>query len=264
MRTAIFLFFLLWSSFLQAQHRIDFKSASLDTLENLIRVRYDLKGKNKRAYNINLYYSDNQGNTFRGPLRSVYGDVGEGFAPGPDKQITWEFKKDNPYFRGKKQVTFRIEAIELPKIGKGGPQHAVKSLLVPGWGDLYVRDGYNYWWITALAYGGVAGGITTHFIAKNAYNKHQNRVADNAPDHRSYLTRAELYNNWSVALLSVGITTWATDVLGVYIKGKKNRKLYPDAENRPETEAKPTAKLEPLVVPSFGYQPNQYGFLLKF
>ncbi|TAF63598.1 MAG: hypothetical protein EAZ55_13495 [Cytophagales bacterium] len=222
--------------------RVNFNSAELNPANNTIQIVYDLKGFKKRYYNTHLYYSNNNGNSFKGPLRAVIGEIGDSLKAGEFKKVQWEFMKDNPYFDGK-NITFRVEAIEVPKVATGGPKNALYSLMVPGWGDYKVRNGYNYKWITIGTYTLLGAGIFFQTKSLLAYQEYLDRKPNSIDDHNRLFNTANTDTKIAAAFFITAGACWLADIIGVYWKGKQNQKKYnPKEEEEEETSSiwKPT------------------------
>jgi formylglycine-generating enzyme required for sulfatase activity len=71
-------------------------------------ISYDLNGPATESYQISLYMSKDNGNTWLGPLKTVRGNVGSGIKPGNGKKITWEVLADYEYITG--NVRFKVKA----------------------------------------------------------------------------------------------------------------------------------------------------------
>ncbi|OJJ21562.1 hypothetical protein BKI52_13545 [marine bacterium AO1-C] len=258
--------------FFSKKASLKYKSINLDTAQNTITLHYDLKGPSNRLYITRLYYSSNNGNGFKGPLRSVSGDAGDSIAVGDNKKIVWTFVKDNPYFTGK-NIIFKIEATEKPKIAKGGPKNALKSLMFPGLGDYKVRNGYHYEWIPTATFVMLGAGIFFRFNADKLYQDYEDRLPNSENDYNALFNRAQTRNILSQGLLMAGAALWIGDIVGVYLRGKKNQKKFaPKKDKKKEDE---TANLElkrgmrllpTKVVPSINTQIgySQLSFIWKF
>lgn len=230
--------------------KVKFLNVSLDTSTNTINIKYDLRGPKNRYYNLKLLYSNNRGNSFKGPLRSLKGNFGDSIRVGKGKEVKWEFLKDNPYFNGK-NIMFRIEATEVPKIAKGGPKSALWSLLLPGLGDLKVRNGYHYEWIAATTYVLLGGGVFFYIKANRELNDYNNRIPNTQDEHDRLFRSARNSRNLAYGLFIAGGAVWLADVVGVYLRGLKNRRMFAPKK---EEENKKTAWLRPLIIPNI----NQY------
>ncbi|NJO01328.1 MAG: hypothetical protein HC880_06215 [Bacteroidia bacterium] len=208
---------------------------NLNIRDTSIVIQYKLEGPGRRYYTTRLYYSNNGGNSFKGPLRSLEGDIGDSIRVGDPKQVAWTFREDNPYFDGK-NIMFRLEAIEIPKIANGGPENALRSLLIPGLGDTKVRNGYNYGWITALTYGCLGTGAIFHIQARQDYNDYEARIPNTEEEHQNLFNRAERNQNLAEGFFIAGATIWVADVIGVYIRGLKNRRRITAEREKAEGE----------------------------
>ncbi len=252
----LFVFIIVSTEISQAQIfysrpvKVKFLGANLDTATNTIQIKYDLRGPKRRYYNLRLLYSNNNGNSFKGPLRSLKGDFGDSIRVGKAKTVSWEFLKDNPYFNGK-SIMFIIEAEEIPKIAKGGPKNALWSLLLPGLGDLKVRNGYHYEWIAASTYLLLGAGAFFYVKASRELQDYNNRIPNTLDDHERLFRNARTDRNLSYGFFIAGGAIWLADIVGVYLRGLKNKRKF--APKKVE-EDKKTAWLRPLIVPNI----NQY------
>lgn len=256
--------------FFSKKASLKYKSISLDTAKNTITLDYDLNGPSNRFYVTRLYYSSNNGLSFKGPLRSVKGAAGDSIKAGDNKKMVWSFVKDNPYFNGK-NIIFKIEATEIPKVAKGGPRNALKSLMLPGLGDYKVRNGYHYEWIPATTFALLGAGVFFRFNADKLYRDYEDRLPNSESDYNALFNRAQTRNVLSQGLLVAGAALWLGDVVGVYLRGKKNQKKF--APKKDKKEEKETADLKrgirllpSQVVPSINTQIgySQLSFIWKF
>ncbi|TAE73156.1 MAG: hypothetical protein EAZ85_07805 [Bacteroidetes bacterium] len=243
--------------------KVDFKESSikLNQADTTISITYDLKAAPNRYYKARLFYSNNKGNSFKGPLFSVKGDIGDSIKPGKNKQASWSFKKDNPYFDGK-NIMFKLDITEIPKISTGGPKYALRSLLVPGWGDTKVRNGYNYGVITIATYGCLITGAIFQLEANRRYNRYTDRLANSSAEHESLYKQAQNSKNLATAFFATGAGIWIADVVGVYIRGVKNRRRVAAEKRKLEEEKgnETTLKVFPLI----DGQSTQMGLSFKF
>lgn len=235
---------------------------SLNQTDTTISIPYTLKGYRTRFYIVKLSYSNNNGTSYKGPLRSVSGDVGDSIRAGKNRKIAWKFKNDNPYFDGK-NISFKLEAIEMPKIAIGGPRNALRSMLMPGLGDSKVRNGYNYGWIAAGTYACLATGGYFAYKAQQTYKDHRNRIANDANTHESYFKDAKRFQNISTGFFLAGASVWIGDVIGVYFKGLKNRRRI--AREKEKLEAEKNGETSSLrILPYSDGKNTHLAFILKF
>lgn len=72
-----------------------------------LQIEYTLSGGS--ASKVDLYLSEDAGNTWQGPLKSVSGDVGNNISAGAGKKIYWEVLKDREILEGDK-IAFKVRA----------------------------------------------------------------------------------------------------------------------------------------------------------
>ncbi len=266
--TFLFLFGLITQSYAQIFYfknkiKVDFKESSikLNQADTTIGITYDLKAAPGRYYKARLFYSNNKGNSFKGPLYSVKGQIGDSIKPGKSKEVYWSFKKDNPYFDGK-NIMFKLDVTEIAKVSTGGPKYALRSLLVPGWGDTKVRNGYNYGIITIATYGCLITGAIFQLEANKRYTRYTDRLANSTQEHESLYKQAQNSKNLATAFFATGAAIWIGDIVGVYIKGVKNRRRVASEKRKLEQEKgnETTLKIYPLI----DGQSTQMGLSWKF
>jgi hypothetical protein len=239
---------------------------TLNQTDTTILIPYELKGFKRRYYRTRLFYSNNAGNSYKGPLRALGGDIGDSLRPGNNKKIAWSFRQDNPYFDGK-NISFKIEAIEIPKVATGGPGSALRSLLIPGWGDTKVRNGYNYGWITALTYACLSTGTYFYIRADQKYKDYNNRIANTEEKHKSLFNDARRSQNVAIGFLAAGGSIWAADVIGVYLRGLKNKRRIQAEKEKLEAEKEQTSSRidwTPRIIPATDGRNGQLTLLWKF
>jgi hypothetical protein len=253
---------------LTKQLSVEVLEATINPNDTTIEIHYDLIGSKKRYFNTTLYYSNNLGNSYKGPLRSVSGDIGDSSKVGKDKIAAWKFKKDNPYFNGK-NIKFKILAEEIPKIANGGPANAFLSMIAPGWGDSKVRNGYNYGFISGLTYGLAGVGGLYYLRADKKYDDYTHRVANTEAEHSNLLKQARKAEKTANVFFIAAGTVWLADVVGVYLRGVKNKQRLQKEAQKAETEEttyflpKPH-KFNPVpsIVPTFDGHTNITNFTL--
>jgi hypothetical protein len=143
-----------------------------------------------------------------------------------------------------------------------GPQNFLRSLIVPGWGDKYVKDDRKFdWWKTVISYGATAAG-TGIVLYTNKMKKAQETISyekvvtgynsDGTPIYYDKPVSNSTNNNGLSAyygyigygLIAVGVGMWLYDVIYVGVKGTKNKNeekaqmgwylTYEVANNAPE------------------------------
>lgn len=214
--------------------RLSFKEATFNAKTGTIDIVYDLHPaqQNYFTYAVEFYYSTDNGQTFNGPLRLMRGDVGGNVRPGPDKVAQWDYSIEAPELSNVSIVfSIRAKARLLPEhfTKFGGPENAGWSALIPGLGDLKVRQGnkYYYWGITAAAVGTAAAGTVFHFKARDSFDQYQTSSTPEEADQ--WFTQSQSQVKTRNILWGAALAIWITDVTLVYMKGKQNKKIIEQA-----------------------------------
>ncbi|MBV6640846.1 MAG: hypothetical protein KI791_09010 [Cyclobacteriaceae bacterium] len=219
----LFCIFLLTASVRVFSQKLQIIDAILDEPNNTIEIVYDLSGSNQ-AFSINLYYSNDGGKTFKGPVERVSGDVGVQILPGEAKKIYWNYFYEDEEFTGENLV-FNIRATRMDFLGTTkvmGPKAALYSVLVPGLGDYKVRNGKSYWLVTAGTWGLMGSGLIARSGARKDYDNYLN-ATDVTTANQSFQSAQNKFKTFKT-LNTIAIAIWAADVVGVFIKGNKNEK----------------------------------------
>ncbi len=204
--------------------RLKIARVRLDTVKSVLRIKYHLQDPYQRFYKVRLMYY--RGGEKPGPvdtMHKVIGDVGSRVKPGNNKEVIWSFLTDNSDFDGQEMV-YKIEAIELPKVIKGGPKQALRSLLLPGLGDHLVHGGYVYGWVTVLTGGLLAASPFFYIESRKFQRKHDLREADDPQTHEAYFRKSEQHFYTVLGFLAAGFAVWTTDALIAIIKGFRNQR----------------------------------------
>lgn len=93
---------------------------------NKVKVMYDLTGTNE-TFNVNLFYSADDGKTWVGPLRGATGQVGVNIKPGNNKQILWDVFSQEDLNKSYLQFKVVADVFETPvgnEISKGIPANS--------------------------------------------------------------------------------------------------------------------------------------------
>ena len=107
-----------------------------------------------------------------------------------------------------------------------------RSLLVPGWGDKFVRENGRFGiWKTMGSYGLIGAGIGAHFYGASQYARYESMAYDNFNGITDY-SQAQLNEVYDVSntcrkvvpvLIGAGAAIWLYDVVWVAVKGHKSQ-----------------------------------------
>ena len=223
----IFFVSFITSSTLFAQSLVQ-DSIKVDKKNKTITVPYQLKnGEIINVYNIDMYYSKDKGQTFIGPIKSAKGHVGADVLAGDNRQVLWQYGEEDKDFKGK-DVQFKLVAdYETSVFNYKNENTLWRSVLLPGWGNPYVREykqfKWKYRWLltTVAVYGLIGGSFAQQSVADKTYATYLDSKT-NADANKSYTEANKQYQiAQGMAILAGAI--WATDIVRVGLKGRKNR-----------------------------------------
>ncbi len=184
-------------------------------------ITYDLsKGSSGGIFKVSVRITTTTGKNI--PAFSLTGDIGAGVASGKAKRIIWDLKKDNAFLDD--EILVEVTAYSE----KDGQQVNVgrallRSLLLPGLGNSYVKGGGAYWLIGVVAYGTLAGSVAYNNMAYNAYEDYKN--AANASDRDTFFKDAENFKQTQTNLAIAAGAIWAADLIWTGIQaGSANKK----------------------------------------
>jgi uncharacterized protein (TIGR02145 family) len=106
------LLFLLLSGLSFLTHAQEISNIRVTQVGNTVNVLYDLAGEGQK-FNVELFYSTDNGQTWKGPLKGVSGDAGERILPGNNKQITWNILDEEGVKEGYMQFKVIAETTEM-------------------------------------------------------------------------------------------------------------------------------------------------------
>lgn len=193
-----------------------------------IKVKYDLINcPENTVCNLNVFFTKSDGSIIYPKsitsLTKVY--------PGRSKTLIWDYKSDKIEYTGDLSVTIAIknfEEIPPPPRIKKGPDNAIFSLLLPGWGDLYVNksDKTSPIMISALYIGSGYLAYSSYNKANSYYDKYLKATTQSSMDDNYNL----LVTNLSQSIIYGGIAAAVLvyDFIHVIVKGNRNVKIYKD------------------------------------
>ena len=102
-----------------------------------------------------------------------------------------------------------------------GPQNAWRSLIIPGWGDQYVKDNGKFDILkTAAVYGLMGVGLWCLTYTESTYNSVW------SAEEMAYVwdtVTTTPKKNLGIVAISCGAAIWLADIVYVYIKGRQNK-----------------------------------------
>lgn len=183
----------------------------VNQVEQQVYVVFDLIGRNQ-TFKVDLFYSNDEGKTWKGPLKGVIGDVGINVKPGNNKQIIWDVLSESEMEEGYLQFKVIAEAIELST-----PLEAKTKII-----DSDVRKYKTGKVISlSLALASAGTGIYTYLQGNKLYDEYKT-ATNNASDLRS---KVELYDNiYPIAFAVAGAST-VTFIICSTKQGKAKKEL---------------------------------------
>lgn len=246
----LFLFCIGLITFSPAQN-VDYQDFGIDREEKKIFIPYTIKDSPKyhNLYGIALYYSQDKGRSYKGPLQKVSGDVGKDITPG-EKLIVWEYFEEDSTFNGQDVIFKLLVTYKADPNFLGGPEKALYSLAVPGWGDTKVWQKPKFWYLNTIAtYGLIGSGL--YMRNKSNQTKDEYLQSNSANQAQDLFDKSNRQKGIGSSLILAGAAVWLTDIARVVIKGFKNRKdamkLHEKDGNVPEkTNTSLKLKIEPF------------------
>jgi hypothetical protein len=255
----LFLFFFIFNMVVYAQ-KVDYQDIGIDKQEKKIYIPYTIKDSPKynNLYGIELYYTQDKGKSYIGPLQQVTGDVGKNIEPG-EKLIVWDYHTEDPTFNGqdtqfKLQVTYRPNPNFL-----GGPANALYSVVVPGWGDTKVWQKPKYWYVNTIAAWGLIGG-GLYMRSKSNQTKEEYLESSTANQAQDLFKKSNNQKVIGSSLILAGVAVWVTDITRVALKGFKNRKEVKKLKEEQNQQPKTTWQFQLDQI----QQQTTVGIILKF
>lgn len=255
LRIYFFLFFCFLFSFTSRGQEIENVDFSVEG--STIVVTYDLVNcPDKSFYNLELWFIDRKEKSII-PI-SVEGDLKRVY-PGKGKKIIWRYTSDIENLETDISAVVKIVESFSTKI-KGGPENAILSMILPGWGDRYVNKvKKSSPLLVSLSYLGLAGyGFYQKTQSDTYYKAYKAAITQSQMDEQYNL--ASEANQTFLLCAGGAALIWVFDVISVISKGSKNAKEIKQKNSR----AFSFANIQPRIILANVNQPAQVGFIKRF
>jgi len=156
------------------------KNVRVSQSGNRVNLLYDLFGSGK-VIKVNLFYTTDDGQTWKGPLKNLNGDISNVISPTTDKRIVWDALTEIGEIKG--NIQFQI-TVDFEKIKEVQPWAAD-----PGFKKHKTLK--SVWLTTALISTGT--GILTMTKANSLYDDYQTAGEDAADIHKKIETLDVIY-----------------------------------------------------------------------
>jgi hypothetical protein len=195
-------------------HSQEVKNIRVTQTGNNVNVLYDLAGEGQ-TFKVNLFYSVDDGQTWKGPLRPVSGDAGLQIKPGTNKKITWNILDEEGVEEGYMQFKVMAETTGPASIrAKTDSRQPSVNLNLRKY-----KTGKTISLILALASANI--GVYTYLQGNKLYDEYKTATNDFA-DLRS---RVEMYDIiYPVAFAVAGAST-VTFIIYSAKHGKAKKEL---------------------------------------
>jgi hypothetical protein len=219
--SAILILLIFVGNGLYAQSKAQVENVDFFVEGETLVINYDLeKAKTGELFNITVNIMTKAGKKIS--AFSFTGDVGKGIYGGKGKKIVWDLTKDNVYLDD--EITVEVLAqseMQAKPVSVGGAM--LRSLVFPGWGNSYVKDGGAYWLMGVFGYAAAGGAV---FFNNKSYNAFEDYKVSEDPVERGQLyTDAEDYQQKQKTLMVGAAAIWAVDLIWTGIQaGSANKK----------------------------------------
>ncbi|KOY86982.1 hypothetical protein AD998_13265 [bacterium 336/3] len=210
-----------------AQQRPSLKQDSIrwDKENKRIIVPYKISngGDYKYEYEITPLFTQDNGQTYK-PMEKLKGHFGKDILEGEKKQVWWQYAEENPEFNGQ-NLKIKLKADFKPSVFNLMNQEAMKySVMLPGFGQTKVRHpkGWKYKWAltSVTVYGLIGGSILMNYRAGVSYDKYL--VSQTRSEAQSRFDEAKNLQRLSYGMAALSAGIWATDIILVGLRGKRN------------------------------------------
>jgi hypothetical protein len=242
---SIALFYFLFDN-CNAQKLHEVSQPELKLKDNKLSIVYEIKNFNPEdKFKVRIEITDAEGLTIQ--AKSLTGDIGNEITGGKDKEITWDFKKDNfntdteifvvvsaerivPEQIAAKESSDESEQEESNDQGTAPEkQFSTASLLLhsalfPGLGFVKMEKSRLHLTKGAVGYACIVSSIIFNRIAVSNYNNYLDSYEIENSDN--YFKKSVRQDNTSEVLAYTAIGVWATELIWVFIESRNyNNKL---------------------------------------
>jgi hypothetical protein len=230
-----------------AQTLPEVSKPSLELRDNKLIVHYDIKNFDPEdKFKIWIELTDEEGNTIN--ARSLSGDIGDSIAGGNNKEIAWDFKKDNFNTDTEIFVEVSAEIQSAPKIIAAEvtpeetdqeetipeetiPKEEVKtgkfvlySALFPGLGFVKMDKSKIHLAKGAAGYACIASAIIFNRMAVSNYNKYLDSYEIETSN--DYYSKSVSQDNTSEVFAYAAIGIWAAEIIWVIFESKNYKSSH--------------------------------------
>ncbi len=220
--SAIFVLLIFVGNGLYAQSNAKVENVDFSVQGETLVINYDLnKGKLGEMFSVSVNIMTKAGKKIS--AFSFTGDIGKGVYGGKGKKIVWDISKDNVYLDD--EITVEVLALsemQSKQISMGGA--LLRSLVLPGWGNTYVKGDGAYWLIGVAGYGAVAAAAMFNNKAYTSFEDYNDEKED-AVKRDQFYTDAEDYQQKQKMMMYGAVAIWIGDLIWTGIQaGSANAK----------------------------------------
>jgi len=201
--------------------------------DDLIYITYEiLKSTQYEQYNVRIEITNEEGKLIN--TKNIYGDIGSRISGGNQKNIIWNYTKDQIDIS--KELYFQIyatktagpneEPIKNPQQTENFnmPVLIAQSLALPGWGLSRLSNGKPYWIMGLLGYGCIAGSVILNRSAADTFTNYLSPSKnDYVPDLYANSVRQD---NFSEILAYSALGIWIGDLVWTFVKASKMKNSH--------------------------------------
>lgn len=231
------------------------ENTSFSKNNNVLIISYDLvKTGMGELFEINVILIDSGFKKWKLDESNSTGDLGIGISAGVNKNIRVELNQ----FAAIKGIR-SIEIVSYSYLKLGGPSNALKSMLIPGLGNVYVYDKHIGLPKAVITLGLVGTSALVALSSKLAYDDQILMSEIQIFSKQPYLDKAVEHKKNMNTAIYVGCAIWATDVIWVAIKGYKNER-----NDKKKTKLEKNKGVSWIIQPEFYQQNTGVSFALNY